>query len=169
VKPTLLLPALICLSGCATATDHGDGTAVTLSNLRDSVHIPTVPGWKLYGPLPTTSVHGVSLTPITDPDADFAHQLPTSSIAFRLLPSGTTGTDVFARDSLPLRTTTILVGGSPHTLDCRRGDIVDECSVIVRLHDTVFVASLTVGRPNSKYFPGLEQQFCDALARLKLP
>jgi hypothetical protein len=169
VKPTVLFAALVCLSGCTTATHHSDGTVVTLSNLRDTVRIPTVPGWKLYGPLPTTFVHGVSFTPITDPDADFAHRLPTSSIAFRLLPDGTTEADVFAQDSIPLRTTTILVGGAPRTLDCRRNDIVDECFVIVPLHDSVFVAALTVGRPNSKYFPGLERQFCDALAQLKLP
>ena len=68
---------------------------------------------------------------------DFAHRLPTATIAFELLAPSTTAADILAgpslRGSKPDHTTTIAVFGKLRTLYCRRGDIVDECFVMIPL------------------------------------
>ncbi|MGB8343095.1 MAG: hypothetical protein WCE51_16045 [Chthoniobacterales bacterium] len=173
MKLNLLLAALVCASGCVAAPSGNDSSEIMLSNLRDTVSIPAIPGWKLYGRLPTTPVRLVSFYLVQDPKADFAHRLPTGTITFELLPAGTTEVDILAgpslRGSVPDRTTSISVSGIPRTLHCRRGDIVDECFVLIPLRESLLEASLTVSTPTTKYFATLKAQFCDAITRLKLP
>jgi hypothetical protein len=165
----------LCLSGCSTPTPDGSArAAVTLTNRGDTLQIPTITGWRLYGP-PRSPVHVVSFVPIVDPNADFAHQLPMSAITFELLPVGTGRAEVMAdaalRGSVPLPVAQVSVGDAQYTLECRRGDMVDSCFVMVPLRESVFVASLTVARGPSgdKYFLSFEKQFRETLSRLVLP
>ena len=165
-----MLTAVVCLASCIfAAPQHSGAPVVTISLARDAIRVPDIPGWSLYGTLPSTAVRGVSLIPASDRAA------PISSISFRLLPPSTTKSRVLKevplRGSVYIHSIIASVGGSQRRVDCRRGDIVNECFVLVPLRDSVLEAALTVARSkeDAKYLPIFERQFSDALSRLKLP